>query len=110
MNKSELHIKIVLLFKYFDNNYNILVKYLIDNNSFNEDFLKNIYNSDFLKESDKHKFKNISEIDNFLLSILLEQENEKELISKLEKLIENEEYEKAAKLRDYIFKNNNNNK
>ncbi len=111
MNKAELYLKLVSLFKYFDNNQNLLVKYLIDNNAFDDNFINRINNSNFLKSTkrDKFKFKNISEVDNFLLSILFEQEDDKELIAKLNKLIENEEYEKAAKIRDYILKKNNNN-
>jgi hypothetical protein len=107
MNKTELYIKIVTLFKYFDNNQYLLVKYLLENNAFDADFLSRINNSTFLKKpnNDKFKFKNIKEIDNFLLSILFENDNDEALIEKLNILLENEEYEKAAKIRDYI-KNN----
>ena len=47
-------------------------------------------------------FKNIKELDDFLMSIILEQENIINLNNKLKEHINKEEYEKAAKLRDYI--------
>lgn len=108
MNKIESYIKLVSLFKYFDKNENLLVKYLLDNSAFDNEFLNKINNSKFLENPNKDKFKlkTISEIDNFLLSILLEQENNDQLLFKLNFLIENEEYEKAAQIRDYILKKN----
>lgn len=98
--------KLVLLFSYFNNNVNLLVKYLLENKAFNEDFISDVLNSDFLKNNSKinYNFKTINELDNFLMSILLEQENIDKLNSKLKEHVEKEEYEKAAKLRDYINK------
>jgi excinuclease UvrABC helicase subunit UvrB len=98
------HKKIVLLFNYFNQNTNLLVKYLLDNKAFSEDFISNITNSEFLNNNNSinYNYNNINELDNFLMSILLEQENITNLNKKLKEHLDKEEYEKAAKLRDYI--------
>jgi protein-arginine kinase activator protein McsA len=102
--KNSKQKNIVLLFSYFSDNTNLLVKYLLDNKAFTDEFITNITNSEFINNNNSinYNFKSINELDNFLMSILLEQENITSLNNKLKEHIEKEEYEKAAKLRDYI--------
>jgi len=88
-----------------------LAKYLIDNSAFTNDFITKISNSD--KLSDKsivvNNFKNISEMEDYYTSLISDSKkpkNEliKELNDKMDYLVLNDEFEEAAKLRDYMIK------
>jgi len=106
-----------LLLKMFKNRPYHLSKYLLDNNALTLDFLNKIEKSDKLKEfgeSDDTKFNNIyhtdiSKMDEFFTSLLESDEKKKtleeitqELNFKLQECIINEQYEDAARIRDYM--------
>jgi ribonuclease D len=105
-----------------------LAKYLVENSALTEDFIKKLKNSDKLKEiSEGEKteqkflpaspvyFVNISQMENFYSSFIDDikqlskekgiEEVTRELNVKLDKLIEQEKFEEAARVRDYMSRN-----
>ncbi len=117
MNDEQNYKNLVKLLILFQNTPNFLAKFLIDKCAFNDFFFKSLANSDKLNELDMTNptnFKDISEMteyfDIFNESIKLNKNDIKiyaDLKEKLEKYLEEEKYEEAAKLRDYLqkFKN-----
>ena len=123
MENEDLYRNLVILLKMFKNRPYHLAKYLIENSAFSNDFIK--------KVSENAKLINLSEEDNqskqpiYFLDIgkmndhyssftdeikLLERgktpmEIEMELNEKLDKLLFDEKYEDAARVRDYMTKN-----
>ena len=108
--------------KIFKNRPYHLSKYLLDNSAFTDSFINKIKNSKRLSDlsnSDDQEypsyFPNISQMEDFYNSLLDQvkelsttkknEELSKELNEKLIKLIENEKYEEAAALRDFMIKN-----
>jgi hypothetical protein len=86
-----------------------LAKYLIDNSAITDDFYDKISKSDKL-ESNKY-FTDIKEMNDFYNSILDNKSNKSveeitnEVNEKMNNLIKIENFEEAAKLRDYMIKN-----
>lgn len=117
-NKDDIYKKLITLLKLFKNRPYHLAKYLIDNSAFSKDFIEHLLNSkkiNDLSEVDMDITKNftsISQMEDFYTSLIndIDVKNEKEvqekLNSKLNDLIKNEKYEDAAKLRDYMKRNN----
>lgn len=123
MENEDLYIALTIFLKLFKNRPNHLAKFLLDNNVLTEDIIKKLKNSDKLKkmrsedieEINNMNFKDISQMDNFYNSFIDDinqlyynkniEEITKELNDKLDKLVTEEEYVKAAKLRDYMKRN-----
>ena len=114
----ELYRNLVNLLKIFERKPNQLAKFLIDNDAFNTTFQNNIKLSHQLKidnlEIENH-FTTIDELNdyrNFLIFEKVESKSKsaeelgKELSKKLQDAIDKENYEEAARLRDYMKKNN----
>jgi hypothetical protein len=106
-----------------------LAKYLVENSALKEDFIKKLKNSDRLKEINEDEksseqkllpvpvyFVDISQMDNFYNSLVDDikqlskekgiEEVTNELNKKLDDLIKLEKYEEAARVRDYMTRNN----
>lgn len=112
-DKEKLYENLVNFLKLFKNRPHHLAKYLIDNNSLSEDFSNKIVNS----KIEKHKlpqFKNISEITEFFNSIiepiLIDGKTPRDLSIQLSKklndMLDEERYEEAILIRDYMNDNN----
>jgi len=123
MKRNEnLQKNLITLLKIFKNRPYHLSKYLLENLAFSKSFLNKIQNSEKLSslsdESDldfPSYFPNITQMEDFYNSLLEEVREISEtkrlgdltenLNSKLVDLINNEKYEEAAALRDYMTKN-----
>ena len=127
-DKNRLYRNLSILLKLFKNRPNHLAKYLIENSAFTEEFIYNIINSRklndmnpadaynyFVEESNLTPvyFTDFDEMENFYTDIIENKsltidtgELTKELNLKLERYIGEEKYEEAAKMRDYMRKNN----
>lgn len=110
-NTYENLVNILNLFK--DRPYH-LAKYLMDNNAFSEKFLLRLEKAKIDINPDMD-FKDINQMQDYYNSILDEtllnrKKTFKEVIvdlnDKLSKLIEDEKYEDASYLRDYMIKHN----
>lgn len=130
MENEELYRSLVILLKMFKNRPYHLAKYLVENSALTEEFIKKLKSSDKLKEfNDEEKseqrllpvpvsvyFLDISHMENFYNSFIddikqLSKENNIEEITneinkKLDDLIKQEKYEEAARVRDYMNRNN----
>ena len=123
MENEDLYRNLVILLKMFKNRPFHLAKYLIDNSALKEDFLKKLSNSeklkDFSEEEDsksKNLFLDINQMNDYYNSLTDDikkigvaktpEEIAEALNQKLESLILEENYEDAARLRDYMFRNN----
>lgn len=129
MENEELYRSLVILLKMFKNRPYHLAKYLVENSALKDDFIKKIKSSDRLKEineddkSSEQKllpvpvyFVDISQMENFYNSFvddIQQLSKEKgieevtiELNKKLDELIKQEKYEEAARVRDYMNRNN----
>lgn len=120
MSKQE-HSNLINLFKLFKNRPNHLVRFLLDNDALNDKFIKRVKNnlklSEDIQESDLNKsFDSIDDMkDHFSLFINdIEVSKKKkskaeiieELILKIKEAVESENYEEAARIRDYMIRNN----
>ena len=96
-----------------------LANYLLDNNALNKTFKNKIIRSKTLNTLNPDKIGEMSEIDfssyddmnNFFNNIIEKNERdnkvlENELNNKLKELLVDEDYQEAAKLRDYMLKKN----
>lgn len=120
MNNSDKERKILTLIKLFNNRPHVLTRYLIQNSAFSNTFLDKLMNNkkidDILKGDmdniiQDYDFNTISDVENYYNSFLEESgktrlELSNELNTKLKNAIKNEKYEDAAKIRDYMKKNN----
>jgi hypothetical protein len=129
MENEELYRSLVILLKMFKNRPYHLAKYLVENSALKEDFIKKLKNSDRLKEINEDEksseqkllpvpvyFVDISQMDNFYNSLVDDikqlskekgiEEVTNELNKKLDDLIKLEKYEEAARVRDYMTRNN----
>jgi hypothetical protein len=129
MENEELYRSLVILLKMFKNRPYHLAKYLVENSALKEDFIKKLKNSDRLKEINEDEksseqkllpvpvyFVDISQMENFYNSLVDDikqlskekgiEEVTNELNKKLDKLIKLEKYEEAARVRDYMNRNN----
>lgn len=131
MENEELYRSLVIMLKMFKNRPYHLAKYLVENSALTEDFIKKIKNSDKLKEMNEDEksseqkllpvpvpvyFVDISQMENFYNSFIDDikqlskeksiEEITKDLNKKLDDLIKQEKYEEAARVRDYMNRNN----
>lgn len=122
-DNEKLNRNLVLLLKMFKNRPYHLAKYLIDNSALSQEFIKKILNSDKLKELSEEEsssfipvyFVDISQMDDFYDSLIDEikqifkekslEEITIDLNEKLNECIKNENYEEAARIRDYMIRN-----
>lgn len=109
------------LLKLFNGRPNHLAQFLLENDALNDSFLKKLNQSSKLsnfKIDDKPfipKFNNIDEMKDYYNSFINEiessikkrtkEEIEIELSEKIKIAIESENYEEAARIRDYMLKN-----
>ncbi len=127
-DKNRLYRNLSILLKLFKNRPNHLAKYLIENSAFTEEFIYNIINSKKLNDmnpADTYNyfaeeanltpvyFTDFNEMDDYYTNIMEDKslsidnlELTKELNLKLGRYIEEEKYEEAARIRDYMNKNN----
>lgn len=122
MNKDDFYKNLVSLFKLFRNRPHHLAKYLTDNDVFTTEFINNIINSEKLNNLSKNPFSydlrdemnsnyfiSFNEMNEWYDNILINDEEnfniEEECNIKLLKLLEEENFEEAIKLRDYMKKN-----
>jgi cysteinyl-tRNA synthetase len=109
------------LFKLFKNRPNHLTRFLLDANAFNDSFLNKIKNnsklSDEFNESELNNyFNSIEDMKDYYSSFINELDITKkrkskeqileELLIKIKEAIDNENYEEAARIRDYMIRNN----
>ena len=123
MGNEDLYRNLVILLKMFKNRPFHLAKYLIENSALKEDFFEKISNSEKLKElseddnlKSKNLFLDINQMNDYYNSLTDDikkigltknpEEIAEALNQKLESLIMEEKYEDAARLRDYMFRNN----
>jgi excinuclease UvrABC helicase subunit UvrB len=131
MENEELYRSLVIMLKMFKNRPYHLAKYLVENSALTDDFIKKIKNSDKLKEMNEDEksseqkllpvpvpvyFVDISQMENFYNSFIDDikqlskeksiEEITKDLNKKLDDLIKQEKYEEAARVRDYMMRNN----
>ena len=125
MENEELYKHLVILLKMFKDRPYHLAKYLVENSALTEEFIKKLKNSDKLKEYDSEEkkllpgsqyFSDISQMENFYNSLIDDinniskgkniEEITKEINNKLDFLIKQEKYEDAARMRDYMNRNN----
>lgn len=111
-NKSNL-LKLMIMFK---NRPNHLYKYLMENNAFTDEFIKRTSMSSKLKSIQipiELNFNNIDKMNEFFDSLYFNDEDgqtnaekEKKWNQKLIDAIQNEDYEAASRIRDYMKKHN----
>lgn len=130
MENEELYRSLVILLKMFKNRPYHLAKYLVENSALTDEFIKKLKNSDKLKELNEEEkseqkllpvpvsvyFLDISHMENFYNSFIDDikqlskekniEEITKEINKKLDDLIRQEKYEEAARVRDYMNRNN----
>lgn len=116
MGKDEKYNKLAFLISLFKDKPHFLAKYLIDNSAINENFtdrliknekLNKIYNGEIEINS---TFNTITKMEEYYNSLIEEDKDKQELTielnNKLSKYIKSEKFEAAAKLRDYMNRNN----
>lgn len=129
MENEELYRSLVILLKMFKNRPYHLAKYLVENSALTESFIKKLKTSEKLKEFNEDEksseqkalpspvyFVDISQMENFYNSFVDDiqqlskekgiEEVTVELNKKLGELIKQEKYEEAARVRDYMTRNN----
>lgn len=131
MENEDLYRSLVILLKMFKNRPYHLAKYLVENEALTESFIKKLKSSDKLKDLTEEEkkseqkllpvpvpvyFVDISQMENFYNSFIddinqLSKEKgivevTRELNEKLDSLIKQEKYEEAARVRDYMNRNN----
>lgn len=109
------------LFKLFKNRPNYLTRFLLDANAFNDSFLKKVKNNsklseDFNESELNNYFNSIEDMKDYYSSFVNELDSTKkkkskeqileELTIKIKEAINNENYEEASRIRDYIIRNN----
>ena len=121
MENEDLYRNLVILLKMFKNRPYHLAKYLIENDSLTDDFMKKISEngklSDIGKEEESQKpvyFLDIGKMNDYYSSLSEDngsktakssEETEAYMNQRLDAFIKEEKYEDAARLRDYMAKN-----
>lgn len=112
-----LESNLIILLRMFKNRPNHLAKFLLENGAFRQDFLKKIESNNNLEKlnqseigEDHFYFTNISEMKSYFMTLIEDnisdtEEIKKELEKNLIKAIMNEDYEEAARIRDFILLN-----
>lgn len=127
-DRDELYKNLVILLKMFKNRPYHLAKYLTDNSAFNQKFINKILESDKLKDMAKEEdesnvnmtiipthFNDINQMNDFYNSIVDDiklsskersmEETTNAINTKLDNCIKNENFEDAARIRDYMIRN-----
>jgi hypothetical protein len=116
------HSNLLILLKLFKDRPNHLTNFLLENDALSDSFIKKLNDSDRLieiseglNEKDIY-FSSIDEMNKFYklliddLDIIKRRKTKSELIielnQKIQNAIYNEDYEDAARIRDYMIKNN----
>lgn len=115
----ELYKNLVNLLKVFQNKPNQLAKFLCESDGLTKNFQNKIKNSSHLQKLDEldlvPHFSTIDDLNDYYNSILtgVSENNSKnrddlhkELLNKIQVAIDAENYEEAARIRDYMIKNN----
>lgn len=122
-NNEQLYRNLITILKLFKNRPYHLAKYLIENNAFDEKFLKKLLDSNKLNELGKEEstalvkavyFVDISHMSDFFNSFTtdkdVKEKNDsdkvKEINHRLDECLRLEKYEDAIRIRDYMSKNN----
>lgn len=126
--KDQLYKNLVILLKMFKNRPYHLAKYLSDNSAFNQKFIKKLLESDKLKDMAREDeesnanldvipvyFNDINQMNDFYNSIVDDikllsvnrsmEELTLDINNKLDKCIKGENFEDAARIRDYMSRN-----
>lgn len=120
---NEIYKNLLVLLKLFQNRTSHLADFLIENDALKSEFIEKINNNSKLSEmtlsdiKDNHlHFNSINEMKDYYKSLVDDLENLKnkktkeefiiELNDKLLKAINNENYEEAVRIRDYMKLNN----
>jgi excinuclease UvrABC helicase subunit UvrB len=120
--KKFTHSNLLILLKLFQDRPKHLANFLLENDALNDSFIKKLNDSDRLieiseglNEKDIY-FNSIDEMNRFYKLLIDDLETIKkrktkaeliiELNQKIQDAISNEDYEEAARIRDYIIKNN----
>lgn len=103
MNQQEKYELLANFLKLFQDKRWLLAKFLIDNNAINDSFLKKINLDDDDLISD---FENLEKLNDYFNRIISKESemHRIDLETKLIELLEEERYEEAAKLRDWLKK------
>lgn len=116
MDNEELYRNLVIFLKMFKNRPYHLAKHLVENSALNEEFLKKLLENPRISDMEEDKlpaiyFADIDKMNEYYNSLTEEKrqrsplEVEMDLNERLESLIEEERYEEAARLRDYMQRN-----
>jgi hypothetical protein len=122
-NNEQLYRNLISILKLFKNRPYHLAKYLIENDAFNDRFIKKLLESDKLNELGEEETKSlvkavyfidISHMTDYFNSFTDEIQSKsksiksitKELNDKLDQCLKEEKYEDAIRIRDYMVKNN----
>jgi len=112
-DKDKIYQNLIEIFKLFNNRPYHLVKYLTDNNAFDDSFIKKIINHKFENINVDIYFKDITQLNDYFNSLIDNPKKQKtkgeisiELNQKLDQLLIDEKYEEAIYVRDYMNKNN----
>lgn len=122
-DNEHLYKNLIAILKLFKNRPYHLTKYLIENEAFNDKFIKKLMDSDKLNEINQEEtkssvkavyFVDITQMTDYFNSFTGEIKTKskspktigKELNQKLDKFLKEERYEDAIRIRDYMNKNN----
>lgn len=123
-NNEQLYQNLLSILKIFKNRPYHLAKYLIENNAFNQDFIRKILESDKLNQIGKTEskalikavyFVDITQMNDFFNSLMddtgakkkpISSLSPEELNQKLDQYLKEEKYEDAIRIRDYMVKHN----
>lgn len=103
MNKQDKYEILANFLSQFQDKKWLLAKFLIDNDAINDNFIKRIQTDE---NDDVKSFNDINQLNSYLNN-LINKESEVHQINlevKLSELLEQERYEEAAKIRDWIKK------
>ena len=122
MSENEkLYKNLLMILKMFKNRPYHLAKYLVDNNAFDQKFIDKIINSEKLKDLNEKEtnnffpdqavpvyFINVSQMNDYYDTTDKKKSRDEltnDLNKKLDRLLKEEKYEEAARLRDYMLRN-----
>jgi hypothetical protein len=122
-DNEQLYRNLIAVLKLFKNRPYHLAKYLIENDAFNDKFVKKLVESDKLNEIGQEEgkalvkavyFIDITHMTDYFNSFTNEIKTKsksiktitKELNDKLDQCLKEEKYEDAIRIRDYMIKNN----
>jgi len=120
-NNDKLYRNLITILKLFQSRPYHLAKYLMENQAFTQDFIEKIKSSEKLNKINEDDvngtikaiyFIDISHMKDFFCSLTDDtlDENKRDLVSdlnrKLNRCLEEERYEDAVRIRDYMKKNN----